>query len=90
MTLREEEFFANTNPLYWVFLIFMIVKEIVNNVFKYIGLNDWYFILVKLQKADENVKKNILLLYHYRGVKGFLLKKIAWSKAVDKIIKERL
>ena len=83
-----ERFFIYTNPLFWVFACVVLLSEVTDKGFRYVGLNNWWFIVFKLNKNihKKSFRKNCLnfkTTIKYKEL--FWINKKAWDYIFKRI-----
>ena len=54
-----DKFLIVTNPLSWVYFLYLLVVDFITLVWVKSGINDWWFILVKARKLSKKEKNAI-------------------------------
>lgn len=56
----EQDFFTWTNPLFYIYILLLIIVGLLNKIFQLSGINDWYTAIFKVQNFTIQQKQIIV------------------------------
>ena len=89
MNRRLEMFLIISNPIAWVFYLFAFIFSALHYLGEKIGVNDWLFVWFQLEKLSPQEKRLFLKRQKLRTKKFFIIKQMAWDRAVKILEKEK-
>jgi hypothetical protein len=89
MDSKIDKFLTYSNPLFWVLAIFTGLWWVLSSFTKYIGLDDWFFVLFRLKSMSPKNKNLLVQIFSEKKNKYFWIKEQAWKYAANKIKKSK-